>query len=145
MSDSAILWAVAHKSPLSMGFSRQEYWSGLPCPLPGDLPNPGIEPSSHTSPTLADGFLTSSITWEVHAGHYPQVNYVSEVEIVNIAFITLYIPSSNTHTLMSIHTPYILIQLHGCYGKIFFPKKCLPQLDKIKFAVFSETFLLLRR
>ena len=39
-------WAVAHQAPLSMGFSRQEYWSGLPGPPPGDLPNPGIEPGS---------------------------------------------------------------------------------------------------
>ena len=38
------LWTVAHQSPLSMGFSRQEYWSGFPCPPPEDLPNPGIEP-----------------------------------------------------------------------------------------------------
>ena len=44
-SDSAIPWTVAHQVPLSMEFSRQEYWSGLPCP-PGDLPNPGIEPGS---------------------------------------------------------------------------------------------------
>ena len=39
-------WAAARQAPLSMGFSRQEYWSGLPCPPPGDLPNPGIEPRS---------------------------------------------------------------------------------------------------
>ena len=39
-------WTVAHQAPLSMEFSRQEYWSGLPFPSPGDLPNPGIEPSS---------------------------------------------------------------------------------------------------
>ena len=39
-------WTVAHKAPLSMGFPRQEYWSGLPFPYPGDLPNPGIEPRS---------------------------------------------------------------------------------------------------
>ena len=37
-------WTLAHQAPLSMGFSRQEYWSGLPCPPPGDLPNPGVEP-----------------------------------------------------------------------------------------------------
>ena len=42
----AILWTVACQSPLSMGFSRQEYQSGLPCPSPGDLPNPGMEPRS---------------------------------------------------------------------------------------------------
>ena len=41
------LWTVAHQAPLSMGFSRQEYWSGLSFPSPGDLPNPGIKPSSH--------------------------------------------------------------------------------------------------
>ena len=39
-------WTVAHQAPLSMGFSRQEYWSGLPFPPPGDLPNPGIKPAS---------------------------------------------------------------------------------------------------
>ena len=41
-------WTVAHQAPLSMGFSRQEYWSGLPCPPPANLPNPGIEPRSPT-------------------------------------------------------------------------------------------------
>ena len=46
MSNSATLWTVAHQAPLSMGFSRQEYWGGLPCPPPGDLPNPGIKPRS---------------------------------------------------------------------------------------------------
>ena len=45
----ATLWTLACQAPLSMGFSRQEYRSGLPCPLPGDLPDPGIEPVSHTS------------------------------------------------------------------------------------------------
>ena len=43
-----------------MGFSRQEYWSGLPCPAPGDLPDPGIKPTSLTSPTLAGRFFTTS-------------------------------------------------------------------------------------
>ena len=42
----ATLWTVAHQAPLSMGFSRQEYWSGLSCPSPGNLPNPGIDPGS---------------------------------------------------------------------------------------------------
>ena len=44
----AILWTLAHQAPLSMGFSRQEYWSGVPCSPPGDLPNPGIETGSPT-------------------------------------------------------------------------------------------------
>ena len=50
-------WAVAHQAPLSMEFSRQEYWSGLPFPTPGDLP--GIEPASLASPALAGGFFTT--------------------------------------------------------------------------------------
>ena len=55
---------VALQTPLSMRFSRQEYWSGLPCPPPGDLPDPGIEPMSLMSPALAGGFFTTSATWE---------------------------------------------------------------------------------
>ena len=46
-------WTVAHQAPLSMGFPRQEYWSGLPFPSPGDLPNLGIEPASPASPMYA--------------------------------------------------------------------------------------------
>ena len=49
------LWTVAHQAPLSMGFSRQEYWSGLPCPPPGDFPVIGMEPESFMSPVLAGG------------------------------------------------------------------------------------------
>ena len=52
----ATSWTVTHQSPLSMGFSRQEYWSGLPFPSPGDLPDPGIKP---TAPVLAGGFFTT--------------------------------------------------------------------------------------
>ena len=51
------LWTVAFQIPLSMGFSRQEYCSGLPCPPLGDLPDPGIEPMSLTSPALQAGSL----------------------------------------------------------------------------------------
>ena len=60
----ATLWTVALQTPLSMGFSRQEYWSGLPCPSPGNLPNPGIEPMSLMSPALAGRFFTPTATWE---------------------------------------------------------------------------------
>ena len=56
----AALWTVARQAPLSMGFSRQDYWSGLPSP-PGDVPNPGREPMS---PALAGRFFTTSATWE---------------------------------------------------------------------------------
>ena len=57
-------WTVAHLAPLSMGFSRQEYWSGLLFPSPGDLPDPRIEPVSPASPALAGRFFTTSTTWE---------------------------------------------------------------------------------
>ena len=56
-------WTVARQDPLSMGFSRHEYWSGLPCPSPGDLPNPGTEPTSLEPPALAGGFFTTGTTW----------------------------------------------------------------------------------
>ena len=56
-------WTVAHQAPLSMGFSRQKYWSGLPFPSPGDLPDPGTELASLMSPALAGRFFTTSI-WE---------------------------------------------------------------------------------
>ena len=51
-------WTVVPQAPLSMGFSRQEYWSGLPFPSPGDLPSPGMEPISLMSPALAGKFFT---------------------------------------------------------------------------------------
>ena len=60
----ATIWIVAHHAPLSMGFSRQEEGSGLPCPPPGDLPNPETESLSLTSLALAGRFFTTSTTWE---------------------------------------------------------------------------------
>ena len=61
-SDFSTLRTVACQAPLYMGFFRQEYWNGLPCPPPGDLPEPGIEPGSLTSPALAGGFFTTNAT-----------------------------------------------------------------------------------
>ena len=60
----AISWTVAPQAPLSMGFSRQENWSGLPCPPPGDLPDPWIKPASLKSPAWPGELLTTSTTWE---------------------------------------------------------------------------------
>ena len=57
------LCTVAHQTPPSMGFSRQGYWSGVPFPPPGDLPDPGIEPGFLTAPALAGGFFTTSGPW----------------------------------------------------------------------------------
>ena len=62
VSDSFVTTqTVARQAPLSMGFSRQEYWSGLPFPSPEDLPSPGVEPRS---PALTGGFFTVGATWE---------------------------------------------------------------------------------
>ena len=61
---SATSWTIACQAPLSTELSRQEYWSGLPFPTPGDLPNPGIKPVSPASPASAGGFFTTRATWE---------------------------------------------------------------------------------
>ena len=60
ISDSATPGTVTHQAPLSMEFSRQEYWSGLPFPTPGDLPDSGMKPMSLVSPALAGGFFTTA-------------------------------------------------------------------------------------
>ena len=65
-------WTIAHQAPPSMGFSRQEHWSGLPFPSPGDLPNPGIEPRS---PTLEADALTS----EPPGKHLTLVGTIKEI------------------------------------------------------------------
>ena len=69
------------QAPLSMGFSRQEHWSGLPCPPPGDLPDPGIRPVSLMSPALTGRFFTTSTSWEalslIKQPQHPERPYIS--------------------------------------------------------------------
>ena len=60
-------WTVACQAPLSMESSRQEYWSGLPCPLPEDLPSPRIKTAPLMSPVLGGGLFTTSATWDAFA------------------------------------------------------------------------------
>jgi len=62
--DCAALWTLARQAPLSMEFSRQEYWSGLSCPSPGGLPDPGIEPASLMSPDFSGGLFATSTACE---------------------------------------------------------------------------------
>ena len=57
------LWTEVCHTPLSKGFSKQEYWSRLPCPPPGELPDPGIKPVSLMSPALSGEFFTTGTTW----------------------------------------------------------------------------------
>ena len=70
-----ILWTVACQGPLSIGFSKQEYWSGLPRPPPGDLPDPGVEPASTVAPALqVDSLLLS------HLGR-PGLTYLNDKRV----------------------------------------------------------------
>ena len=71
-------WIVAHWAPLSMGFSRQEFWSGFPFLPPGDLPNPGIKPSS---PSLAGRFFTTEPPGKPHKVLEKQYNTSSMILI----------------------------------------------------------------
>ena len=87
-----VLWIVARQAPLSMGLSRQEYWSGLPCPPSGDLPNPGIEPVSLMSPALAGRFFTTSASWEPPSGSYWRL-----FSIQNTAYRTHKLRQENKH------------------------------------------------
>ena len=87
-----ILWTVAHQAPLSMGFSRQEYWSRLPFLPPGDLPNPGIN-MVLTSHALAGGFFATTATWEYL---YPTVLWSLLVLI-----LCLWIPYDFLHKITS--------------------------------------------
>ena len=68
---TAIQWTGAHQAPLCMRFSIQEHWSGLPCPPPGNLPDPGIEPMPLTSPALKGGFITISVIYLVGGYLFP--------------------------------------------------------------------------
>jgi len=65
-----MLWTVAYQAPLFMGFSKQEYWSGLPCPPPRDLPDPGMESTSLKFLALVDRFFTTSATGEALQNAY---------------------------------------------------------------------------
>ena len=67
-----------HQSPLSMEFSRKQYWSGLPFPTPGDIPNPEIEPTSLESSTLAGRFFITTATWEALFAPWKSANAINQ-------------------------------------------------------------------
>ena len=81
-------WTVAHQAPPSMGFSRQEYWSWLPCPPPGNCPDPGVEPVSLTSPGLAGRLFATSTTREAPSGLYPPLIFIGVQFIYNLALVS---------------------------------------------------------
>ena len=103
-------WTVARQAPLSVGFSRQEYWSGLPFHSPGDLPDPGIKPASHKSSALAGGFFSISATWEaLKQGHplsKPQYSFPKpEININTILLFNQRVLSRLSHVQLSV-TPW---------------------------------------
>ena len=74
-------WTVAYQAPLSMGFSRQAYWSGLPFPSPGDLPNPGIEPTSPEAPELQmDSFTAESMGKAIPRKMYKKSDFYARLK-----------------------------------------------------------------
>ena len=101
------LWTTAGQTPLSVGFSRQEYWSGLLFPPPGDLLDPGIKPSSLMSPALAGRFFATSATWEAQASHW---------SIVDTTQRWYYFKCVITHLW--------LIRCHTCWSLPSWPADC---------------------
>ena len=117
--------------PLSMGFSRQDYWNGLPCPPPGDLVHPGIEPTPLMSPELADEFFTINATWEAHAflgsGH-SYLTLGSGTHIVLISF-------GSCNTLHSSLVEFMTLFVSPSGLLLFLPGfHCILQLFLISFS-----------
>ena len=84
-------WTVAHQAPLSMGFSTQEYWSGLPFPSPGDLPNPGIKPPT---PAFTNGFFTTEPPgkpWIMVIINNYHLNYSNKVKVKSLSHVQLFV------------------------------------------------------
>ena len=102
VSDSETSWTVARQAPLPMGFSRQECWTGLPCPPPGDLPDSEIEPVSLMSPALAGSFSTTSATWETLYFLYffikTTTHVTKEHKLIQKRCLEFYGLSQNQHT-----------------------------------------------
>ena len=84
-------WTVAHQAPLSLGFSRQEHWSGLPFPTPGDLPDPGIKSISLMPPAVAGGFFTTSTTLEalIIDKYHPITLFLIVLNLLCVSFFLL--------------------------------------------------------
>ena len=108
-------WTVACQAPLSMGFSRQEYWSGLPYPLPGDLPNWEIKPRSLRSPALTGRFFTTSITWETQN--------IEHLDIFVFQIYDKYFLSFHGLPFYSVHSVLLctkVVLLLVCFSKVHF-------------------------
>ena len=111
----ATLWAVAWKTPLTVGFSRQEYWNGLPCSSPRDLPNPGIEPVSLATPALAGGFFATSANWEayiyIYIYTYIYIHVLNFFSIIGYYKILNIVPCAIIRSLLLILLTYNSVYL----------------------------------
>ena len=113
----ASFWTVACQAPLSVGFSRQKYWSGLPCPLSGYLPHPGIKTMSLMSPALAGRFFTTSATWEALASWKYSLSSFLLSFLPSFLFLSFF-PFSLSQTLSfllpSVSLACLLSEIHWC-------------------------------
>ena len=98
----ATLWTVTHQAPLSMGLSRQEHWSGLPGPAPGDLPHPGIEPMSPAAPALQVDSLPLSHQGSEYVHMYVCIYIYTHTHVDLSSGSLVHLPPSHTHTHTSI-------------------------------------------
>ena len=78
------LWTAGHQDPLFMGFSRQKYWSGLPCPPPGNFPHPEMDHERPPSPALAGGFFTTSAIWEAPLEGHNSKKKCDHIYVINL-------------------------------------------------------------
>ena len=110
-------WTVASQALLSMGFSRKEYWSGLPYPIPGDLPNAGIKPASLMSPALAGRFCISSATWEAHPCAFTDKSHCSLLSpvIQGSDLMSVWLTLQSSHGLLG-KVPISFLALWGGSG-----------------------------
>ena len=107
-------WTVAHQALLSIGFSRQEYWSGLTCLSPGDFPDPGTEPES---PVLAGGFFTTE-----PPGKPYMTLYRHKVRTEDTLLVKALASLPFTHSMV-----FILLHLCSCYTiSSIYPSVCVP-------------------
>ena len=109
--------SIAHQAPLSMGFSRQEYWSGLPCPSPGDLPDPGIKPSAVQSLSHVQLFASP---WT--AAHQASLSLTNSQSLLKLMFIESVTPSNH----LILHHPLLLLPSVFCSIRVFSNESVLP-------------------
>ena len=112
-------WTVAHQAPLSMGFSRQEYWSGLPFPSPGDLSNPGIEPRS---PALQADALTSNFSYSQQIIDLV-IAFILSWSIFCFKFLFSHNTPESTNHLLCLYCPVTLFNAVPCFTSV--SKMCL--------------------